>query len=410
MDDTHARVESLLKEYDEIFQDELGTMNSIRATLKLKEDITPCFHRPRPLPFALKEPVEQELHRLEEAGILTKVSHSEWAAPVVPVPKKDGKVRLCGDYKVTVNQCLDIDQYPIPKPDDLFATLPTGKFFSKLDLSQAYQQMLVSEESAKYLTINTHLGLYQYNRLPFGVASAPAIFQRAMDQILQGIPGVICYIDNILVIGSTWDEHLQRLEEVLKRLKSHGLRVKRNKCVLCKSSVEFLGHLIDAEGLHALPSKVTAISQAPEPQNVQQLRSFLGLIDYYSKFVQNLSTVLHPLNNLLKCDVKWKWTAQCAEAFKLAKERLASSQVLARYDPSLPLRMAADASAYGIGAVISHVYPDGSERPIAFASRTLSSSEKNYAQIEKEALALVYGVRHFHQYLYGRHFTLVTDH
>ena len=129
--------------------------------------------------------------------------------------------------------------------------------------------MLVSEESAKYLTINTHLGLYQYNPLPFGVALAPAIFQRAMDQILQGIPGVICYIDDILVIGSTRGEHLQRLEEVLKRLKSHGLRVKRNKCMFCKSSAEFLGHLIDAEGLHALPSKVTVISQAPEPQNVQ---------------------------------------------------------------------------------------------------------------------------------------------
>ncbi len=234
LDTSHTRVESLLKSYSEIFRDELGTMKSIQASLTLKEDVTPRFHRPRPLPFALKEPVEQELHRLEEAGILTKVSHSEWAAPIVPVPKKDGKVRLCGDYKVTVNQCLDIDQYPIPKPDDLFATLPTGKFFSKLDLSQAYQQMLVDAESAKYLTINTHLGLYQYNRLPFGVASAPAIFQRAMDQILQGIPGVICYIDDILVVGATCEEHLKRLEEVLKRLKSYGLKVKRNKCVLSR--------------------------------------------------------------------------------------------------------------------------------------------------------------------------------
>ena len=253
LDTTHTQVKSLLKEYDEIFRDELGTMNSIRASLKLKEDISPRFYRPRSLPFALKEPVEQELHRLEEAVILTKVSHSEWAAPIVPVPKRDGKVRLCGDYKVTVNQCLDVDQYPLPKPNDLFATLPTGKFFSKLDLSQAYQ---LDEESAKYLTINTHLGLYQYTGLPFGVASAPAIFQRAMDQILQSIPGVVCYIDDILVIGSNSEEHLQRLEEVLKRLKSRGLRVKKNKCVFYQSSVEYLGHLVDAEGLHALyPAK-----------------------------------------------------------------------------------------------------------------------------------------------------------
>ena len=323
LDSSHARLEALLKDYNEIFQDELGTMKSIRASLKLKDDITPRFHRPRPLPFALREPVEQELHRLEEAGILEKVSHSEWAAPIVPVPKKDGKVRLCGDYKVTVNQCLNVDQYPIPKPDELMATLPTGRYFSKLDLSQAYQQMQMEEESAKYLTINTHLGLYKYQRLPFGVASAPAIFQRAMDQILQGIPGVICYIDDILVIGSTVEEHLQRLEEVFKRLKHHGLRAKRNKCMFCQSSVEYLGHRVDSEGLHALPSKVTAILQAPEPQNVQQLRSFLGLLNYYSKFVPNLSTILHPLNNLLKHGVKWRWTAECEAAFKLAKEGLA---------------------------------------------------------------------------------------
>lgn len=137
------------------------------------------------------------------------MSHSEWATPVVSVSKKDGKIRLCGDYKVTVNQCLDVDQYPLPKQADLFATVDNGKIFSKLDLSHAYQQMLLEENSAQYLTINTHLGLYRYTHLPFGMASAPAIFQRAMDQILQGIPGVICYIDDILVTGSNREEHLQ---------------------------------------------------------------------------------------------------------------------------------------------------------------------------------------------------------
>ena len=163
-------------------------------------------------------------------------------------------------------------------------------------------------------------------------------------------------------------------------------------------------------GLHTLTSMLEAILQAPEPQNVPQLRSFLGLLNYFSKFVPNLATVLHPLNRLLKHDVKWRWTPECADAFKLAKEGLASSEVLAHYDPTLPIKIAADASAYGIGAVISHTYPDGSERPVAFASRTLLSSERIYVQIDKEALALVYGVRHFHPYMYGRDFTLVTDH
>ena len=243
MDANQTRLHEMLKHYDEVFQDEVGTMKNIKAKLKLKENATPKFHRPRTVPFALKEAVEQELNRLEEKGILQKVNYSDWAAPIVPVPKKDGKVRVCGDYKVTVNQSLDVDQYPLPKPEDLFATLANGKTYSKLDLSQAYQQMVLDEESAKCLTINTHLGLYQYTRLPFGVASAPAMFQRAMDMILQGLDGVICYIDDILVMGSTDKEHLERLEEVLKRLKEYGLRVKKNKCHFCQPLVEYLGHI-----------------------------------------------------------------------------------------------------------------------------------------------------------------------
>ena len=279
LDATQTRLKSLLDEYSDIFKDELGTMNSIRAELRVKEDARPRFHRPRPVPFALKEAVEREIHRLEETGILNKVSHCEWAAPIVPVPKKDGTVRLCGDYKVTINEALDVDQYPLPRPEDLFATLANGNTFSKLDLSQAYQQMLLDSESEKYLTINTPLGLYQYTRLPYGVASAPAMFQRAMDIILQGITGVICYIDDILVTGETDKEHLDRLEQVLRRLKEYGLRVKQKKCEFLKESVEYLGHKVDSEGLHTLPSKVSAIMEAPEPRNVQELRSFLGLLN-----------------------------------------------------------------------------------------------------------------------------------
>ena len=159
LDTTQTRVKSLLEEYGEVFKDELGTMNSIRAELRVKEGATPRFHRPRPVPFALREAIEQELHRLEESEILKKVDHCDWAAPIVPVPKKDW---LCSDYKVTINQALDVDQCPLPKPEDLFATLANGKAFSKLDLSQVYKQMLLDSESEKYLTINTHLGLYQY--------------------------------------------------------------------------------------------------------------------------------------------------------------------------------------------------------------------------------------------------------
>ena len=231
-----------------------------------------------------------------------------------------------------------------------------------------------------------------------------------MDVILQGIPHVCCYIDDILVTGVDQQEHLQNLEEVLHRLEQNNLRIKKSKCEFFKDSVEYLGHCVDAQGLHTLPSKVEAILRAPDPENLQQLRSFLGLLNYYGKFIPNLASMVHPLNQLLQKDAKWTWTPDCAEAFLAAKQALNSSKVLAHYDPSLPITLAGDASAYGIGSVISHVLPDGSEKPIAFASWTLSSSEKNYYQLEKEALSLVFGVKKFHQYLYGRKFTLITDH
>ena len=174
--------------------------------------------------------------------------------------------------------------------------------------------------------------------------------------------------------------------------------------------MEYLGHKIDADGLHTTTKKVKAIQQVPRPVNQQQLRSFLGLLQYYGKFIPNLSTLINPLNALLLKNQPWKWTRECEQAFESAKLALSSATVLVHYDPKLPLRLAADASAYGVGAVISHIYPDGEERPIAYASRTLTSTEKNYSQLEKEALSLIFGVRKFHQFLYGRRFTLFTDH
>ena len=186
--------------------------------------------------------------------------------------------------------------------------------------------------------------------------------------------------------------------------------MKKAKCVFLQDSVTYLGHKIDRNGVHTTPSKVEAINKAPKPQNQQQLKSFLGLLHYYGKFIPSLSTILHPLNQLLKANARWKWSKECDEAFEEAKQKLVSAPVLAHYDPTLPLRLAGDASSYGVGAVISHIYPNGQERPIAYASRTLSSSERNYAQLEKEALSLIFGIKKFHQYLYGRTFTIYTDH
>ena len=381
-------------------------MKTFEATLQLKTGAKPKFCKARPVPFALKATIDRELDRLESEGILEKVSYSEWAAPIVPVPKPEGNIRLCGDYKVTINPQLEVDQYPLPKPDNIFATLSGRKWFSKIDLKHAYQQIKLAETSKPLVTINTHRGLYQYTRLPFGVASAPALFQKVMDTVLQGLPKVICYLDDILITSSSCQEHLETVQKVLQRLEQYGIHARKSKCAFMCQAVEYLRHRVDAEGLHTLDTKVAAIQQAPSPKDVQELRSFLGLVHYYGKFIPNLSTLLQPLNNLLKSDVKWKWSDECKRAFQEIKKLLVSAPVLAHYNPELPIQLAGDASAYGIGAVISHRFPDGTERPVAYASRTLTSTERNYSQFEKEALALVYGVQKFHQYLYGRQFVL----
>ena len=242
------------------------------------------------------------------------------------------------------------------------------------------------------------------------MASAPALFQKLMDIVLQRLDGVICHLDDIILTGRSEADHLDNLKKVFQRLRQHGIRVKRNKCAFMRSSVQYLGHRIDAQGLHATDDKVKAITEAPVPKNLQELRSFLGLSNYYGQFISNLSSLIHPLNDLFRPDVPWMWTKECDTAFKAGKEKIVTPYVFAHYDPNLPIRLAGDASAYGVGAVISHVMDDGTERPIAFASRTLLSSEKNYSQIEKEALSLTFGIGKFHTYLYGRKFVLVTDH
>lgn len=234
----------------------------------------------------------------------------------------------------------------------------------------------------QYVTINTHQGLYWYTQLPFGVALAPALFQKLMDTVLQGIPCVICYLVDILVTGVNDEDHYQTLASVFQRLQQHGFRLKREKC----ESVEYLGHKIDAEGLHALPSNVDATINTPAPRNIQELRSFLSLLNYYEKFLPNLLAIAHPLNGLLQQSKSWKWSAECSEVFQQTKQSLSSASVLTHYDPTLP----GDASAYGIRAVISHIFLNGREKSIAFVSHPLSTSEHNYAQLEKEALSLVY--------------------
>ena len=254
------------------------------------------------------------------------------------------------------------------------------------------------------------MGLFQYNRLVFGITSAPAIWRRTIAQVLEGTSGTSCILDDMIITGKNDDEHLANLEEVLGRLQAHGLRANKTKCELFKEKITFCRHDIDSHGLHKSPEKVEAVLKAPRPSNVAELRSFLGLVNYYNRFLPNLSTVVHSLNQLLENIHQWKWTEQCETVFYNVNEMITSEQVLAHCVPSLPLSLACVASPVEIGAVLSHVMNYGTERPIAFASRTLTKTEQGYAQIDKEALAIIWGVKKFNVNLFGRSFTLYTDH
>ncbi|KAL5491807.1 hypothetical protein EMCRGX_G017171 [Ephydatia muelleri] len=405
-----SSLQTILDKHSPLFSEDLGKLKGVTVKLFIDRSVKPAFFKHRPVPFALRQRIEAELDRLEKEGIIEAVRFSDWAAPIILVVKRDGSVRICGDFKLTVNRATTLESYPLPRVDELLASLGKSKVFSKLDLSNAYLQLPVDDESKELLTISTHRGLYRYNRLPFGVASAPAIFQRSMESLLRGIPGVCVFFDDILVSGPSERDHLCNLEKVLSCLEESGLKLKLSKCSFLLSSVEYLGHRISAAGIQPTEDKKKAILQAPAPKNVTQLKSWLGLLNYYSKFLPNLSATLAPLYDLLKSQRSWSWESSQQVAFSKAKELLTSASVLVHYEPDRELVLACDASEYGVGAVLSHHFEEGFDRPIAFASRTLAPAERKYSQLDKEALAIVFGVDKFHQYLYGRHFTILSDH
>ena len=401
-------VTQLRNEFPEVFCEKLGTCKQpIRLQLS---DSEPIYVRARPMPLALRARVERELERLEKDGTIYRVDYSDYGTPIVPVVKANGSIRICGDYKVTINPKLKRDYYPLPRIEELFANLSGGEQFTKIDLRHAYEQCFLTEDSQPYTAITTHIGTYVYKRTPYGLSCIPEKFQKIMEETLRGVSGCVVFLDDICVSGSNKVEHIKNLREVLNRLRNMGLTVKLSKCRFLQDSVKYLGFIINKDGLRPDPEKLEAISSAPRPENVTQLKSFLGMVNYYGRFIQNLSTLLQPMHNLLKKEVRWNWDSKCEKNFLEAKRALLSERVLAHYEEGRELVLSVDSSAYGLGAVLAHRYENGSERPVSCVSRTLSAPERNYSQLDKEALAILFGVTKHHQYLFGRRFTLRTDH
>lgn len=399
----------LARKFPVLFGPGVGCYNKGELKLVLRENAQPVAMRARKLPFALMSKVEGELDRLQSSGHLEKVDVSEWATPIVPIIKKDGSVRVCGNFKITVNPQLVLDRHPLPLIDEIFAALSNGDTFTQIDLKHAYMQIPIDVASRDCLTIITHKGLYRYTKLTEGIASGPGGFQRTMERCLAGIKGCIAYLDNIFVTGRTTEEHCDTLYTVCKRLERDGFKVEIQKCDLFKERLDVLGYVIDKKGLYKAKDKIRAMTEAPKPENFKQLSSFIGLITYYARFLPNRAEKLKALYDCGK-QKEFCWTAECDKAFRWVKAEITSPRVLAHYDPNEQLVLACDASNYGLSAVLSHKYKDGSERPIAFASQIIPEKERHRAPIDKEASAIVFGFKRFYNFVYGQNIILRTDH
>ena len=410
----YVHVNDLKYIFPEVFSNKLGCLKNVLVHIPVPPDATPRFFKPRSVPYALRSRVEDELDKLENQGVWKKVQYSKWAAPIVTVLKDaknpGGAIRICGDYKITVNAVAQLDNYPIPNTTEQLATLAGGKRFSKIDLRQAYQQLKLDDASKELLTVNTHKGLYQPDRLQFGVHSATGIFQREIERILQVFKSVLVRIDDILITAGTDDEHFWTLVSVLLALEEAGFTVGPEKCEFFKDQVTFCGYRISKDGVLPMEKNVKAVLEAPEPSNVSELKSFLGMINYYQNYLPSLATVVEPMHKLLRKECTWSWGTEQTQAFKKAQKMLSEAPLLVHFDPKQRIVVHTDASPYGLGSVLSHVYDNETEKPVCFASRSLSKAERNYGHVEKEGLALVFSVKKFHHYLFGHKFTIYTDH
>ena len=403
------KLDSLLGGNRDLFRDQIGSIKGYQAKINIKKDAHPRFMKARNVPFALQEVVNTELDRLVKDNILKPIPFSTWASPIVVIPKPDGGVRICGDFKQTVNPNIESEIYPTPSNDEISTKMQGGEKFSKIDLRQAYLQLELDDEAKNIMVINTNKGLMQYQRMPYGIKPASAIFQGIMDTVLANVPMTGVRTEDILISGRTDEEHLQNLSKVMDLLKVMGVTVRKEKCKFFMLEVEHLGHIISKMGIRVNPEKTEALGNVPVPKNVKELQSFIGGVNYYAKFIPNMATLCKPLYDLLKKGTKWTWDVKQQEAFGTLKSKLISTPILEIYDGQLPVKLDCDASNYGVGAVLSHVYPNGDEKPVAYASRTLNKSEKNYSQLDKEALAIIFAVKKFNQFLYGRRFTLRCD-
>ena len=403
---------SLLLSYEDIFasdSSDLGQTGAVRHTINTGI-ATPIRQQPRRLPPHYRKEAKRLLDEMLHRNIIQR-SASPWASPIVLVKKKDGSFRFCVDYR-KVNNVTKKDAYPLPHVNDTLDTLAGSEWFTTLDLLCGYWQVQMEESDREKTAFITQEGLFEFQVMPFGLSNAPATFQRLMDLILAGLQWSHClvYLDDVIILGKTFHDHLSHLEIVFQRLRQAGLKIKPQKCALMKREVSFLGHIVSRAGIAADPSKTDKVVHWPTPTNRRQVQQFLGLANYYRRFVAHFATLVKPLHCLTEKNARFKWTDACQEAFDAIRQQLSSPPLLSFPDFSRPFIVDTDASDVGIGSVLSQIQEDGAEHVIAYASRVLTKAERQYSVTRRELLAVIYSLDHFRQYLLGRPFLLRSDH
>lgn len=389
--------------------EKIGKVKDVTVSIQIDPKVKPVQHSQSRIPIPLQAKVERELKRLLKEDIIERAPRdSPWISRLVVRPKAGNEVRLCVDMR-DANKAIIPQHHPLPTFDDIIPHLHNCTVFSKIDLNKAFHQIELSENSRAITTFVAHDGYYRYKRLTFGMSCASEVFQSVIERVLAGIKNVKSFIDDILVFGENEAEHDAVLEAVLGRLNECGITINAAKCQFRKNQVTFMGHQLTDQGINPSDDKVDAIRRFRSPETAEELRSFLGLINYLGKFIPNLSTMTAPLRELLKKDTKFKWEQTHFEAFEQIKREVSDPRNLGYYSPYDETILIADASPVGLGAVLLQV-KNGKKRVICYISKGLSSAERAYAQNEREALALVWATERLEPYLRGLEFKLVTDH
>ncbi|CAG9134488.1 unnamed protein product [Plutella xylostella] len=408
-------------QYTDIFHIEgepLSYTNAIEHTIN-SGDAPPIHVKSYRFPECHKEEVDSQIRKMLDQNII-RSSVSPWSAPVWVVPKKidasgKRKWRIVIDYR-RLNDVTVSESYPLPLITDILDQLGHSKYFSTLDLASGFHQILMSSKDAPKtgFTVSTNSsvsGHYEFTRMPFGLKNAPTTFQRLMNTALSGLQGLHCYVylDDCIIYSHDLESHMSKLTLVFDRLRKFNLKLQPDKCEFLRREVAYLGHIITDKGVSPNPEKVKAVTEFPKPTNVKQIKSFLGLVGYYRRFIENFSKLTKPLTALLKKDVPFEWSSEQDTAFQILKEKLTTAPLLQYPDFSAPFVITTDASNYAVGAVLSQG-EIGKDKPVAYASRTLNKPEGNYSTTEKELLAIIFAVKTFRPYLFGRKFKIVTDH